>query len=216
MSSSTAFAMLSVAGPGPDLASSRKAFPIAWQPAAASLQGASGSSGVQLLSSSAAVTVATLARRHVTQRKRSTSSRVAVAAQCKKTQCVHPDKPMMFACADCPRRGVAPELDQEPLAAAAFLGESIPCNTCSKKTQCVHPDKPMMFACADCPRRGVAPELDEEPLAAAAFLGESVPSNTCSKKTQCVHPDKPMMFACAALSQATVVSTTSVCIYAAA
>ena len=69
---------------------------------------------------------------------------------------------------------------------------------------------------ADCPRRGVAPELDEEPLAAAAFLGESVPSNTCSKKTQCVHPDKPMMFACAALSQATVVSTTSVCIYAAA
>ncbi|CAE7250324.1 ywqA [Symbiodinium sp. CCMP2592] len=197
MSSSTAFAMLSVAGPRPDLASSRKAFPIAWQPSAASLQGASGSSGAQLLSSSAAITVAALAMRHMTQRNRSNSSRVAVAAQCKKTQCVHPDKPMMFACADCPRRGVAPELDEEPLAAAAFLGESVPSNTCSKKTQCVHPDKPMMFACADCPRRGVAPELDEEPLAAAAFLGESIPCNTCSKKTQCVHPDKPMMFACA-------------------
>eukprot|EP00435_Cladocopium_sp_Y103_P014584 s2090_g3.t1 len=38
------------------------------------------------------------------------NSRMAVAAYTgqvvsKKTKCVHPDKPMMFACADCPRRG---------------------------------------------------------------------------------------------------------------
>ncbi|CAL1146629.1 unnamed protein product [Cladocopium goreaui] len=38
------------------------------------------------------------------------NSRMAVAAYtgqvvAKKTKCVHPDKPMMFACADCPRRG---------------------------------------------------------------------------------------------------------------
>eukprot|EP00434_Breviolum_minutum_P047002 symbB.v1.2.044366.t1/scaffold39267.1/size229/1 len=30
---------------------------------------------------------------------------------------------MMFACADCPRRGKSAEFDDEPLAAAAFVGE---------------------------------------------------------------------------------------------
>eukprot|EP00435_Cladocopium_sp_Y103_P023817 s738_g5.t2 len=111
------------------------------------------------------------------------------AVESKKTQCVHPDKPMMFACADCPLRGKSAGLDDEPLAAAAFVGECACSNASSnsKKTQCVHPDKPMMFACADCPRRGKSAGLD----------GEAVCSNANSKKTQCVHPDKPMMFACA-------------------
>jgi len=119
------------------------------------------------------------------------------AVESKKTQCVHPDKPMMFACADCPRRGKSAGLDDEPVALAAFVGEAVCSNVSSKKTQCVHPDKPMMFACADCPRRGKSAGLDDEPLAAAAFVGECACSNVSSKKTQCVHPDKPMMFACA-------------------
>ena len=127
----------------------------------------------------------------------------------RKTQCLHPDKPMMFACADCPRRNSkaateANELDSEPMAVAAFVGEEVASTGRARKTQCLHPDKPMMFACADCPRRNSkaateANELDSEPMAVAAFVGEEVASTACgcARKTQCLHPDKPMMFACA-------------------
>jgi len=120
----------------------------------------------------------------------------------KKTQCLHPDKPMMFACSDCPRRGgKAPATEpQGELAAAAFVSEE-GCALSAKKTQCIHPDKPMMFACADCPRRGgKAPvaDLDGEEVSAAAYAGECACAGAAlpAKKTQCIHPDKPMMFAC--------------------
>ncbi|CAE7942522.1 unnamed protein product, partial [Symbiodinium sp. KB8] len=128
-----------------------------------------------------------------------------------KTQCLHPDKPMMFSCADCPRRNSkasseADELGSEPMAVAAFVGEEVAATKggCAGKTQCLHPDKPMMFACADCPRRNSkaaseADELGSEPMAVAAFVGEEVATTKggCARKTQCLHPDKPMMFACA-------------------
>eukprot|EP00438_Fugacium_kawagutii_P024061 Skav212924 [mRNA] locus=scaffold374:270764:271295:- [translate_table: standard] len=73
-----------------------------------------------------------------------------------KTQCLHPDKPAMFACADCPRRNSKAAMEDgsdQPMAVAAFVGEEVASNVCSRKTQCLHPDKPAMFACADCPRR---------------------------------------------------------------
>ena len=132
-----------------------------------------------------------------------------VSAGCgcaRKTQCLHPDKPMMFACADCPRRNSkaateANDLDSEPIAVAAFVGEEVSTGP-ARKTQCLHPDKPMMFACGDCPRRNSkaateANDLDSEPMAVAAFVGEEVSAGCgCARKTQCLHPDKPMMFAC--------------------
>ncbi|CAJ1423903.1 unnamed protein product [Effrenium voratum] len=124
-------------------------------------------------------------------------------ACCRKTQCLHPDKPMMFACADCPRRNskaASEDLDAQPMAVAAFVGEEVTSNACCRKTQCLHPDKPMMFACADCPRRNskaASEDLDAQPMAVAALVGEEVTSNACCRKTQCLHPDKPMMFACA-------------------
>ena len=54
---------------------------------------------------------------------------------------------------DCPRRNSkaaseANDLDSEPMAVAAFVGEEIASTGCARKTQCLHPDKPMMFACA--------------------------------------------------------------------
>jgi len=105
-------------------------------------------------------------------------------SQSKKSRCLHPDKPVMFSCADCPRRGNK----CMPEAAAAFAGEL--CE--AKKSRCLHPDKPAMFACSDCPRRsGKSP--DEPHMAAAAFLGEEV---VVSTKARCLHPDKPVMFAC--------------------
>jgi hypothetical protein len=122
----------------------------------------------------------------------------------KKTQCLHPDKPMMFACGDCPRRGgkaataAQGEIDGTEIAAAAFIGECT--QPGAKKTQCLHPDKPAMFACGDCPRRGgkaaiaAQAEFDGSEIATAAFVGES--SGQAAKKTQCLHPDKPAMFAC--------------------
>lgn len=110
----------------------------------------SGSQGGMPLIGATAMLGAGTALAMRTAKRRSILSRKAVDG--KKTQCVHPDKPMMFACADCPRRGKCGELDDEPLAVAAFVGECS--DVSSKKTQCVHPDKPMMFACADCPRRG--------------------------------------------------------------
>ena len=123
----------------------------------------------------------------------------------RKTQCLHPDKPSMFACADCPRRNSKAATDEgleaQPMAVAAFVGEEVRSNACSRKTQCLHPDKPSMFACADCPRRNSKAATDEgleaQPMAVAAFVGEEVRSNACSRKTQCLHPDKPSMFACA-------------------
>mmetsp|Transcript_80671 Transcript_80671/g.182033 ORF Transcript_80671/g.182033 Transcript_80671/m.182033 type:complete len:420 (-) Transcript_80671:55-1314(-) len=118
----------------------------------------------------------------------------ACSAFGKKTQCLHPDKPAMFACGDCPRRGGKTlEAESAEIAVAAFLGEAPSVH--GKKTQCLHPDKPAMFACADCPRRGgKVPEASEVHFAAAALVGEA----TCAhgKKTQCLHPDKPAMFAC--------------------
>ncbi|CAE7684866.1 FTSH1, partial [Symbiodinium necroappetens] len=50
----------------------------------------------------------------------------------RKTQCVHPDKPMMFACADCPRRGfcgstrAAPRDGKAARSAVARLGLATP------------------------------------------------------------------------------------------
>ena len=72
-----------------------------------------------------------------------------------KSRCLHPDKPMMFACPDCPRRANAATegLEEQPMAVAAFVGEEVASNACCAKSQCLHPDKPMMFACPDCPRR---------------------------------------------------------------
>lgn len=61
-----------------------------------------------------------------------------------KTQCLHPDKPAMFACGDCPRRGKGKRhADDEIIAAAAFVGE---CQTPQL-------DKPVQYACATCPNR---------------------------------------------------------------
>ena len=129
------------------------------------------------------------------------SSKCSTASCGRKTQCLHPDKPAMFACADCPRRNSKTAMDEglEPMAVAAFVGEEVASNACGRKTQCLHPDKPAMFACADCPRRNSKTAMDEglEPMAVAAFVGEEVASNACGRKTQCLHPDKPAMFACA-------------------
>ena len=130
---------------------------------------------------------------------------VATNACGRKTQCLHPDKPAMFACADCPRRNSKAAMDEgldtQPMAVAAFVGEEVATNACGRKTQCLHPDKPAMFACADCPRRNSKAAMDEgldtQPIAVAAFVGEEVATNACGRKTQCLHPDKPAMFACA-------------------
>ncbi|CAK9074545.1 unnamed protein product [Durusdinium trenchii] len=46
-----------------------------------------------------------------------------VTAVAKKSRCVHPDKPMMFACADCPRRGFC-GTSAVPKAASARSGRS--------------------------------------------------------------------------------------------
>ena len=124
---------------------------------------------------------------------------------CRKSQCLHPDKPAMFACADCPRRtsksASEESLDSQPVAVAAFIGEEVATKACGRKSQCLHPDKPAMFACADCPRRtskSASEEgLDSQPVAVAAFIGEEVASSACGRKSQCLHPDKPAMFACA-------------------
>ncbi|CAK9054792.1 unnamed protein product [Durusdinium trenchii] len=124
---------------------------------------------------------------------------------CRKSQCLHPDKPAMFACADCPRRtskSASEEgLDSQPVAVAAFIGEEVATKACGRKSQCLHPDKPAMFACADCPRRtskSASEEgLDSQPVAVAAFIGEEVATKACGRKSQCLHPDKPAMFACA-------------------
>merc|ERR1719456_1779010 len=68
-----------------------------------------------------------------------------------KSQCLHPDKPIMFACGDCPRRGgkaataAEAEFDGSEIATAVFLGECT--SQAAKKSQCLHPDKPIMFAC---------------------------------------------------------------------
>ena len=125
---------------------------------------------------------------------------VASKGCCAKSRCLHPDKPMMFACPDCPRRAnaAAEGLDEQPMAVAAFVGEEVAGKGCCAKSRCLHPDKPMMFACPDCPRRAnaAAEGLDEQPMAVAAFVGEEVPTNVCSAKSRCLHPDKPMMFAC--------------------
>jgi len=79
-----------------------------------------------------------------------------VEPDAKKTQCIHPDKPLMFACGDCPRRGG--KMEQQPFAVAAYAGEEIglgaETGVVTKKSQCLHPDKPLMMACGDCPRRG--------------------------------------------------------------
>jgi len=77
---------------------------------------------------------------------------VVVGEVAKKTQCLHPDKPLMFACGDCPRRGG--KMEQQAVAVAAYAGEEVVVGEVAKKTQCLHPDKPLMFACGDCPRRG--------------------------------------------------------------
>eukprot|EP00929_Paragymnodinium_shiwhaense_P089807 TRINITY_DN49_c0_g2_i1.p1 TRINITY_DN49_c0_g2~~TRINITY_DN49_c0_g2_i1.p1 ORF type:complete len:1669 (+),score=594.41 TRINITY_DN49_c0_g2_i1:98-5104(+) len=115
-----------------------------------------------------------------------------------KSQCLHPDKPLMLACGDCPRRGAMPAADTEAgvQAAAAVVGESTAAPMV--KSQCLHPDKPLMFACHDCPRKGkmAMPSADDEAdvQAAAAFVGES--TTPPQAKSQCLHPDKPLMFAC--------------------
>merc|ERR1719221_890263 len=126
----------------------------------------------------------------------------------KKSQCLHPDKPVMFACGDCPRRGgkvataAEAELDGSVMATAAFIGEGAIRCTGAKKSQCLHPDKPVMFACGDCPHRGgkvataAEAELDGSVIATAAFIGEGATGCTGAKKSQCLHPDKPVMFAC--------------------
>ena len=50
----------------------------------------------------------------------------------RKTQCLHPDKPMMFACADCPRRGfcgstrASPQGGKAARSAVARLGLATP------------------------------------------------------------------------------------------
>jgi len=89
---------------------------------------------------------------------------VATNACGRKTQCLHPDKPAMFACADCPRRNSKAAMDEgldtQPMAVAAFVGEEVATNACGRKTQCLHPDKPAMFACADCPRRNSKAAMD--------------------------------------------------------
>lgn len=115
----------------------------------------------------------------------------------KKDRCVHPAKPLMFACGDCPRKGGMTSSDSV-CSAAAFVGVADD-NVLSKKDRCLHPDKPLLLACGDCPRRGG--KIASEPLAAAALVGELVDedgltSTICSKKDRCVHPDKPLMFAC--------------------
>jgi len=85
-----------------------------------------------------------------------TAGFVGEVVDTKKTQCLHPDKPAMFACGDCPRRGG--KMEEQTMAVAAFAGEEIALytagNVVAKKDQCVHPDKALMFACGDCPRRG--------------------------------------------------------------
>ncbi|CAK9054796.1 unnamed protein product [Durusdinium trenchii] len=137
--------------------------------------------------------------------RRGTGSAATSGSCCRKSQCLHPDKPAMFACADCPRRtskSASEEgLDSQPVAVAAFIGEEVATKACGRKSQCLHPDKPAMFACADCPRRtskSASEEgLDSQPVAVAAFIGEEVATKACGRKSQCLHPDKPAMFACA-------------------
>jgi len=75
-----------------------------------------------------------------------------VEFESKKTQCIHPDKPLMFACGDCPRRGG--KMEEQPVAVAAYAGEEVFVGQDAKKTQCIHPDRPLRGACGDCPRRG--------------------------------------------------------------
>jgi len=179
------------------------------------LEGKAGPSvGSSSSSSVSACTAALLAVAAVRTAARKRSSRTSLAAYvgegmpaevcAKKDRCVHPDKPMMFACADCPRRGgmtgtAEAEFDGQLMSAAAYVGEGMPAEVCAKKDRCVHPDKPMMFACADCPRRGgmtgtAEAELDGQcACAAAAYVGEGMPAEVCAcaEKDRCVHPDKP-------------------------
>ena len=68
----------------------------------------------------------------------------------RKTQCLHPDKPSMFACAGTAPAATArqPQMrvwKHSQWQVAAFVGEEVRSNACSRKTQCLHPDKPSMF-----------------------------------------------------------------------
>ena len=71
---------------------------------------------------------------------------------------------------DCPRRNSkaaseANDLDSEPMAVAAFVGEEIASTGCARKTQCLHPDKPMMFSCA-----ASGPRLEHVVLSRLSFI----------------------------------------------
>eukprot|EP00411_Alexandrium_monilatum_P031427 CAMPEP_0175371076 /NCGR_PEP_ID=MMETSP0095-20121207/21533_1 /TAXON_ID=311494 /ORGANISM="Alexandrium monilatum, Strain CCMP3105" /LENGTH=452 /DNA_ID=CAMNT_0016669237 /DNA_START=10 /DNA_END=1370 /DNA_ORIENTATION=- len=180
------------------------ASPILDPVAQEAVQGASVLSSPAALAGGLAAATGLMAGAATRKSRRARAAKCAASAcggmQGKKTQCLHPDKPIMFACADCPRRGgVIAQGDLDDVAVAAYSGEGTS-GVLAKKTQCLHPDKPIMFACADCPRRnGKACVTECGATAAAAFVGECetgcVAQN--AKKTQCLHPDKPVMFACA-------------------
>ncbi|CAK9054110.1 unnamed protein product [Durusdinium trenchii] len=189
------------------------AAPPAGRPAVPRLENASQflAKGFSLSIGLCAVVLASQVQRSgILRRSRAKTSRKSTASGttgscCRKSQCLHPDKPAMFACADCPRRtsksASEESLDSQPVAVAAFIGEEVATKACGRKSQCLHPDKPAMFACADCPRRtskSASEEgLDSQPVAVAAFIGEEVATKACGRKSQCLHPDKPAMFACA-------------------
>lgn len=65
----------------------------------------------------------------------------------KKTKCIHPDRPVAKACADCPRRKgrFAP--------AGAATNDAQGWMVMAKKEKCIHPDRPRDKACADCPNK---------------------------------------------------------------
>jgi len=65
----------------------------------------------------------------------------------KKTKCIHPDRPVAKACADCPRRKgrFAP--------AGAATNDAQGWMLMAKKEKCIHPDRPRDKACADCPNK---------------------------------------------------------------
>jgi len=178
------------------------ASPILDPVAQEAVQGASVLSSPAALAGGLAAATGLMAGAATRKSRRARAAKCAASAcggmQGKKTQCLHPDKPIMFACADCPRRGgVIAQGDLDDVAVAAYSGEGTS-GVLAKKTQCLHPDKPIMFACADCPRRNSAapqPDVVSAAAAAAAFIGEGAAG--AAKKTQCLHPDKPIMFACA-------------------
>ncbi|CAK9054115.1 unnamed protein product [Durusdinium trenchii] len=95
--------------------------------------------------------------------RRGTGSAATSGSCCRKSQCLHPDKPAMFACADCPRRTSKSASEENkpamfacadcPRRTSKSASEEVATKACGRKSQCLHPDKPAMFACADCPRR---------------------------------------------------------------